>query len=378
MNIIFITREPYPLGMAGSNYVRLFAEYLAKHNCEVNVIINNRHNGDNTHQGKHNEVNYQLIKLNFLQILKGFRIVTPILKTLKSTKQKNVIVLYNGLSITNLLITLIARNNNYKVVADIVEDFSEQNEYISIRKKILLKIDIFIEKFSKCILDGVVVISTLLMKKYKLQNFKNNRITLIPVSAGNLSFRKLKKGNNKNFIFKYCGSFGKRDGIDILLNAFKYINKKYDYVELILAGKMNKYSKSYLDIIEKEDNIKFIGHVPDDDYYSFLSDSNALLMTRIDSSYANAGFPFKLGEYLGTGMPVISTDISDIKKYLSDKIDIILVSPSDEKSLIKGMEYVLDNTKIAQEIGKCGYKKAVKYFNPDINGQILYQFLESI
>ena len=49
---------------------------------------------------------------------------------------------------------------------------------------------------------------------------------------------------------------------------------------------------------------KFIlstGFLLEDEYYKILPHSDVLLMTRINSKYANAGFPFKLGEYLASG-----------------------------------------------------------------------------
>jgi glycosyltransferase involved in cell wall biosynthesis len=50
-------------------------------------------------------------------------------------------------------------------------------------------------------------------------------------------------------------------------------------------------------------------------------------MTRVGSGYANAGFPFKLGEFLATGNPVITTNVSDVSVYLENYKDCIIVTP---------------------------------------------------
>ena len=76
--------------------------------------------------------------------------------------------------------------------------------------------------------------------------------------------------------------------------------------------KFNNSFYNKLPTSQQNSKIIYFGLIPDDDYYQFLKDADVLLMTRIDSPYANSGFPFKLGEYLATGNAVI--DISTMLK----------------------------------------------------------------
>ena len=101
-------------------------------------------------------------------------------------------------------------------------------------------------------------------------------------------------------------------------------------------------------------------------------------MTRIDSSFANSGFPFKLGEYLATGSPVIATEVSDVKFYLTDKQDFVMAQPSDTESLISALEYLVKHPDKRSEIGRNGYNKCKLYFNPKINGKSLMELVERV
>ena len=56
-------------------------------------------------------------------------------------------------------------------------------------------------------------------------------------------------------------------------------------------------------------------------------------MTRTDSAYANAGFPFKLGEFLASGKPVIASNVSDVGKFFTDRHDTMLVKPGECKEI---------------------------------------------
>ena len=64
--------------------------------------------------------------------------------------------------------------------------------------------------------------------------------------------------------------------------------------------------------------------------------------------------------------------------YLKDKHDIILAKPSDADSIYKSMEYAYLNQKTSIEIGLNGINTATKHFNPEINGQLLLEFLNSL
>jgi glycosyltransferase involved in cell wall biosynthesis len=98
-------------------------------------------------------------------------------------------------------------------------------------------------------------------------------------------------------------------------------------------------------------------------------------MTRTNSAYANAGLPFKLGEYLATGKPVIASDVDDLSIYLRNREDAFLVNPGDINALEQAMEYCIDNYPAAVKVGRSGMAKCQKFFNPEINGKLLLELM---
>lgn len=366
--------------MAGTKRMRLFAEYLTNNETTVNIFILAKSNGSNNSSGIHNKVKYQLIKFKYFHLIFGNKSLNQQLVKLYNKQEKNIIYLYGGLSIITAKLLSFASNLGYKIVTDIVEDYSIHSEKISLRLNLKYKLDTYINNKMISYITGVIVISNYLKNKFESLKIDRNKIQLIPISAENLFHKPNINKNRDKFRFVYSGTFGVKDGIDFMLNAYKKLFKKYPNIELILAGKTGKIAKNYnyLKNLNSNFNIKFLGLIPEERYYDFLQDSDVLLMTRIDSTYANSGFPFKLGEYLATGNPVIATNVSDIKLYLRDKIDIILASPSDSESLFKAMEYTLLNHQKCVGIGLNGKKAAFKYFNPKINGKLLQDFLDRI
>jgi len=375
MNIVFVSNQPFPFGMAGSKRIRLFAEHLAKNNS-VKVIVAGKNNGSNAVKGVFKKVDFSFSKFNRIQTFLSFFRVKNILKQNIKTGEQNIIFLYDGIGLTNFLFAAIGKRMGYKIVTDVVEDYSLHSEDLSFLLSCLYKINTFFEKRISKFADGVVVISNRLQKKILNLNVKKANLCLITISAENCNSDFIKDTSDPSmFTFIYSGSYGNKDGLEFLIQAFKLFSQKKENVQLLLAGKINSKTAA---LINDQRNIKYVGLIPDDNYYRFLETADVLLMTRIDTGYAHSGFPFKLGEYLATGKPVIATKVSDVEVYLKDKEDILLAEPSNKASLESMFDFAYNNRDTILEIGKRGKAKCEVFFNPLVNGNKLEIFLSEI
>lgn len=375
MNIIFISRLPYPIGMAGTKRIRLFAEYLVRKGVIVKVIITGKSNKQNNISGSYNNVEYNYFKKNNLLYIFGLWEFYKLLNYYLKNNSKNYIYIYNGIDLTNILFVIIAKLMGFAIITDIVEDYSFHDEETSFRFRLLIRTKIFFDNHLQHLSDYIIVISKHLKKKYTRKGIPQDKIRLIPISAENLMISIKEPILRDKTRFVYSGSFNAKDGIQNILKAFKQLSATYSNIELILSGPNKRIPNEYFNTYFKEDNIEYVGLIPNTSFYEFLSDSDALLSTRVNTTYANAGFPFKLGEYLATGNPVITTNISDITTYLTDKIDVIIVKPNNVNSLVEAMKFIIDNKVKSKNIGINGKETASKHFNPIINGQKLFKFL---
>ena len=290
---------------------------------------------------------------------------------------KNVLIIFDGINLFNLQFIIFGKIFGYKVILDIVEDKIHSSEKMSVVAKFHIRVSEIILPYFGWLIDGVVVISTTLKKKYKLL-FQKIDVELIPCSATNLDFSHKRKTNpEKEIIITYAGSFSQKDGVEYLIDAFCEISKNNKDLLLVLLGGSKKVIKDKV-LLKNITNIEFVDYLPDADYWQKLSESDILCMTRIGSPYANAGFPFKLGEYLATGNPVVATDVSDISYYLKDKQDFVMAKASDTNSLISALEYLIKHPELRRKIGINGHNKCRKFFNPEINSQTLLRFVEKI
>jgi len=380
MNVVFISNQPYPSGMAGSKRVRLFAEYLTRQDIPTNVFVYTKSNGDNKPFGKVNNVNYKFIKYSLKNIFTGNRSLIKDISELYNTNTNNYIIVYGGLNIESFNSITKLKKMGYKIIIDLVEDYSKIEEKISSKLALRFILNSYINDHRLDQINGFIVISSFLQKQLKDKDIDSKNIQLIPISAENINYSTKKITDKNRFRFLYSGTYGIKDGLEYLLDAYKNLHRKYSNIELYLTGKTGRLKKhyQYLQDIDPQQNIKFLGKIPDAEYYNTLNSANVLMMTRTDSEYSNSGFPFKLGEYLATGNPVIGTDVGDVTHYLEDKNNILLAKPSDSKSIYEAMEYAYLNYDTCKIIGENGRKAAVKYFNPESNGKLLVKFLKQL
>jgi len=97
-----------------------------------------------------------------------------------------------------------------------------------------------------------------------------------------------------------------------------------------------------------------VGRIPRDEALRLLRSAEVLVIPRPYSLQAEFGFPTKLGEYLETGRPVVTTDVGDIKFRLQDRTHACVVPASDDVALSEAIGWCLDNQNEAQRMAERG------------------------
>lgn len=378
INLIVLTRE-YPVSTAGTKRVQHLLEELPIEEVSIKVLSLRSQQKIENEVGIYNGIDYirigSGIKIyQILQIIKYYAYSVYLIYNFRKPKSKNIIYCYEGLDIENLLLILLSKLLRYKIIFDIVEDYDSFTANLKLISRFKFWTVRKLDRLNSILSDSIVVISTYLQRKYELIHAK--RITLIPITAKLIYNNKLKTSFNQPFLIIYAGSFGDKDGVDIIIEGFIEFNKVVSDSKLYLIGS-GEQQKRYAEKYKNTTNIVFTGFIPDKEYYLWLQRADVLCMCRTGSVFANAGFPFKLGEYLATGNPIITTKVSDVELYLTDQ-DAYLITPDDKQQFVNQLLLIRSNSEIAFKVGLNGIAICEKYFSPKINGQILYCLLKKI
>lgn len=390
LNVIFFGSFPYPQGMAGTKRIQHAIDGLKREqNVFLRVLTLTQSSEKNILNGTHEEVPYETIVGDVRGWKLGAILPMLILKSQNALRRayrpdcKNIIYNYGPLNLFNTGALITAKNMGYSIVFDIVEDYDES---MDISGSILHRIKtFFIQKLQfrmESFASGIIVISSHLEKKYR--NLVNEQVPIHyrPISV-NLSKFSKKPHQFGDFVkLFYAGSFGKKDGVSVLMDAFDILASRHTNICLVLTGKGSKEmiqaTFERINASPYKKRIEYKGYLDDDAYYDALSAADIPCMTRIDSAYAQAGFPFKVGEYLASGKPSILSQVSDIEKILKDQREALLVKPGDVNAIVQATEKLLNNQDVATAIGSEGREAANRLFNYKEQGKKLLNFFKRI
>jgi glycosyltransferase involved in cell wall biosynthesis len=177
----------------------------------------------------------------------------------------------------------------------------------------------------------------------------------------------------------YSGSFNEKDGLPYLLEGLYLTRKAGVPLRLMLSGKGTaKEMELFWETVRRfglADIVDYKGFLTRTAYLQSLSSgADVFCMTRINSAYANAGFPFKLGEFLATGKPVIASKVGDVEKYLTNN-DAYLVNPENPEEIKNALVDIARFPLLAKVAGLNGREVARKYFDHENYAGPLRHFL---
>lgn len=384
-DLVIVTREPFPLGMAASNRIISYAKEIAIHK-QVTVLLTqpSEFGSDikNTNaKGCISSVNYKYLHNTTIwpkdspKYKKAIIIIQSyffLIRELYSLKPKSVLLVSNDIKLIWYLFLLSKMLSfNY---------FQEKSEKPPVIKTKVHSLYKKFYLFSYRLFTGMIVMTNELKELFL--SLKQKQIFLLPMTVDIDRFKKtdIQTGRSKYF-FKYCGGGTyERDGLYNMVLAFIETRKFYTNFEFHIIGPYDNqsvYVEKIFQVIQKNDAnsfIKFNGAKSANEIPDILFDADFLIMTPPEN-YASGGFPTKLGEYLATAKPVICTSVSEIPLYLNDK-NAIIVEPDNHDALVTTLCNVLKSPDGFRTIGEQGRITVEKYFTMGSQTNNLIKFLK--
>ncbi len=233
------------------------------------------------------------------------------------------------------------------------------------------------ERNAQFLCDQMIVISKNLYTHYK-DYFPRFRLSLIPIVVDLRRFTN--HANKKTGLIGYIGSFGYKDGVEGIINAFEIAQKERPELRLRLIGYCENFDriKALIDSKQLNEKVEFTGLVLYDKIPKLLEECELLLMNRIDTKYAHYGSPTKLAEYLASGVPTIVTNVGDVKDYLTHNHDTYIIPPENDGELAKTILKRFGERELFDNIGKQGRTTCEQKFSHDKQLKRLADIIESL
>ncbi|KAB1940656.1 glycosyltransferase family 4 protein [Micromonospora sp. ALFpr18c] len=145
----------------------------------------------------------------------------------------------------------------------------------------------------------------------------------------------------------YAGSAGVKDQLAVVLEGIRGLAPDdRARVHLVIAGISREQAGSLSDLDETgpddlDDQVTFLGRVPRDRVLAELRRAHFSVLVRPPAGYAQAGFPSKVPESLAAGCPVLLNHTSDLRRYIVDGREGIVLDGSGAEQVRRGLERAL-------------------------------------
>ncbi|MGB5418132.1 glycosyltransferase [Algibacter sp.] len=387
-HILYLGESGFPYGLAATQRMILIAKSLLIENYKVTVLcrkgkLNKKNNPGFDVEGTFEGINYLytsgnvfkpegFLKRNISKI-KGIIGEFKYLYRLKKANNITLAIISNHKVIHVLRYRLYASIIGFPVVLNFVEMRSSMQNRSSIGQRIN---DYFMDNYFVKMVDGAIPISDYLMAYYQKVSPKTP-ILKLPIISDFEKFE-LEKSNEEPY-FLYCGSMAYRQVIDFIFEAYKNIpdNESAKLYMIVSGG-----SKKEVELLQQEVNnqfdvpkIKLFSNIPYEQLVYLYVNAIALLIPLRPTAQDTARFPHKIGEYLASGNPIITTKVGEIKNYFEDEKTALVADSYDVSAYAEKMEFVLKNPEKSKAIGLNGKALGLKEFDYKTQGSRLRKFL---
>lgn len=388
--ITYLGCPGFPYGLAEMQKTILISKCLVLTGNEVTVISNKGFHNYKEHpdlkaSGKYENIEFvytsgtpyysnSFIRRNILK-LKGALNEIVLLK--KKGKAKNLdfaIISTNSFS-TVLYYVLISKIIGFRTILNHVEYYSSmKKKWYKIGQRMNANL---LDNVAPKIVDGLFTISEFLISKLKVVA-PHKPYLKIPVLTEFERYNETDISEAEKY-FLFCGSASYREIIEFIIDSFALLENEDVFLYLVINGseKAIKDVQDYINSSTKKNNIKFFTKLSQKELYNKYKNAKGLLIPLRPTFQDSARFPHKFGEYLASGNPVITTNYGEVKFYFEDMKNMIIAEEYDLNKFAEKMQFVVNNDKIAKEIGIRGKEIAGRIFDYQNRAKEIDQFLNS-
>jgi len=130
----------------------------------------------------------------------------------------------------------------------------------------------------------------------------------------------------------------------------------YDFKWCLLGTppEIIRWSGSILDRYGLKDNFVLLGQVPHTEVVGYLNRSKVGINHHPPQQRFLVAIPIKLFEYMACSLPVVSSDLPLVRRFVKDQDCAILVRPDDVGEFAAAIGFLLDNPEKARSMGSRG------------------------
>lgn len=390
-NIVYLGCSGFPHGLAEIQKIILISKGQIKTGNTVTVICkrgmhNKEDRPDMQPCGNFEGIEYiypggspfrhpNFFKRNYLKV-KGVVNEFLLLKKLKREGKIDDAILSTHSYYAVLWYCFLGKTIGFKTVLNYVEYYSGvKKKWFQFDKWLN---DQLYDMYAPRLVDSVFLISEFLIGHLKKISPKKKYLK-IPNLTDVSRFNGIETVKGPDY-FLFCGDAGYFEIIKFIIDAFEKLKTDSAFLYLVINGKDpdKEVVKQYIGQSSSKDRIKFLSRLTDRELSTYYKNSMALLIPLRPTFQDKARFPHKIGEYLASGSPVISTNYGEVKYYFKDMENMLIADSYDVDQYAGKMQFALDNKEAVAQIARKGQNIAFDQFEYTLNGERISNFLNEL
>lgn len=170
------------------------------------------------------------------------------------------------------------------------------------------------------------------------------------------------ENRDKNGLF-YIGGISNLRGLDVTIEAIKLLKDKIPDIYMHYVGNTYDNILDTIDIEVIENHIKFYGAMPLLEGLKLSKNAKIGLSILKPIENYTTSYSTKIFEYMALELPVITSNFELYKNVVEKYNCGLCVDPLNVNEIADGIKYIIENPKIAKEMGKNGKKIVFEKFN---------------
>lgn len=154
-------------------------------------------------------------------------------------------------------------------------------------------------------------------------------------------------------VVTYVGKLERWKGIDTLIRSFEIISRQVENVRFLIVGTGSLEGE----LRKARLPVEFLGAIPYDEMPRIYQRTSALVLP----SYME-GFPCTCVEALSCEVPVVATDVGDVKEIILEGETGFLASPGDSEGIASQVARILKDKGLVKRLGETGRTHVEKNF----------------
>ena len=374
--IVYLGSSGFPYGLAESQKMILISKSLIETGNSVLII-----NGNGVHKekdypdlkasGSFSGISYiftsghpfrtnGFLKRNLLKI-KGLIKEFLLLKTLKKQNKLDFAILSTLNFYFVLYYVLLSKLFGFKTILNYVEYYSGiKKQWFQLFSWLNNRL---FDKYAPLLVDAIFPISEFLISHVE-KVAPGKKYLKVPVLTDLERFKECDLLQNDKY-FLFCGSASYKEIIKFIIDSFNQLKNNSVFLNLVITGYTDSIVEigDYINNSLQKDRIRLFSNLTETQLNSYYKNAIGLLIPLRPTLQDKARFPHKIGEYLASGNPVVSTNYGEIEYYFKDMENMLIAESYTISLFASKMQFIIDNPLEAQRIGINGRNIASRFFD---------------